>query len=73
MEFYDDEMNVLYEWNAPNKYGEQSPLNYSPLTIELDDEQELIGVYGVKDLRSHPIFCGDFTSFGFVVKQKKRE
>ena len=22
MEFYDDEMNVLYEWNAPNKYGE---------------------------------------------------
>ena len=41
--------------------------------VELDDDQELIGVYGVKDLRSDPELCGEFTSFGFVVKQKARE
>ena len=42
------------------------------MKVELEDDQELIGVYGVKDLRSDPVYCGEFTSFGFLVKQKLR-
>ena len=35
--------------------------------IHLEDDQELIGVYGVENNYNY------FTSFGFLVKQKKRE
>ena len=46
-------------------YDPTNHITTSKVEISLADNEELIGVYGVKDKRAY------FTSLGFIVKVKK--
>ena len=60
LKFYDEEDNVIGDYNS------RDSSNYGQRTVyELEDDQEIIGVYGEKGY-------WEFKSFGFLVKQKKR-
>ena len=55
--FMDSAGKVVYEYDPENKYEDST-------SYKLSENEELIGVYGVKDKRRH------FASFGFIVKVK---
>ena len=56
IQFMDKARNMLYEYN-PDRH------NHGTTVFEMAANEELIGVYGVKDKQSY------FTSFGFLVLQ----
>ena len=55
--FMDSSGKEVYVYNPSND-------NHKTTSYMLSDDEELIGVYGVKDRRSY------FSSFGFIVKVK---
>ena len=58
MQFYDDDGKLLSEYNP---YGRDEQCTYHEVGVN----EELVGVYGVKDKQSY------FYSFGFIVRVPK--